>query len=254
MVFSQAEARVFYTCDKNIPSYYVLSDKGNAFYRNDKADNVTNKLRELLDLNDDTTLGLVNTLTDIAGGFHETYQQYYKGVEVDGKRCSVHYTCDGLARMVNGNLWMVEGIDVFPTKEDGEAKILAIEAIKEEFLKEKRGTSSDIWNSINIDSIVSFKQAKLVVYVKNEIPYLAYKFLFHSSIIELNQCVYIDANHGNVLDIHSTTCSISTTAQSVYSNVVPIETEYNSSTYRLRDNARGNGIKHYYWCEVKECK
>lgn len=188
-------------------------------------------------------MGLVNTLTDIAGGFHETYQQYYKGVEVDGKRCSVHYTCDGLARMVNGNLWIVEGIDVFPTKEDGEAKNLAIEAIREEFLKEEKGTSTDVWKSINIDSIVSFKQAKLVVYVKNDVPYLAYKFLFHSSIVELNQCVYIDANHGNVLDIHSTICSISTIAQSVYSNIVSIETEYNSGTYRLRDNTRGNGIE-----------
>ena len=84
-------------------------------------------------------MGLVDTLTDIAGGFHETYQQYYKGVEVDGKRCSVHYACDGQARMVNGNLWTIEGIDVSPAKKNGEAKILAIEAIKEEFLKEKRG-------------------------------------------------------------------------------------------------------------------
>lgn len=243
MVISQTEAQVLFTCDKTIPSYYVLSDKGNAFCRNEKVDGVTNKLRELLKLNDDTTLGLVDTLTDIAGGFHETYQQYYKGVEVDGKRCSVHYTCDGMARMVNGNLWTVEGIDVFPAKKNGEAKNLAIEAIRIEFQKEERESSTDIWKSINIDSVVLFKQAKLVVYVKKDIPHLAYKYLLNSSILELNQCVYIDANNGNVLDIHSTICSITTTAQSVYSNTVPIETEYSSGTYRLRDTTRGNGIE-----------
>ena len=43
MVFSQTEAQVLFTCDKTIPSYYVLSDKGNAFCRNDKVDDVTNK-------------------------------------------------------------------------------------------------------------------------------------------------------------------------------------------------------------------
>lgn len=32
MVFSQTEAQVLFTCDKTIPSYYVLSDKGNANY------------------------------------------------------------------------------------------------------------------------------------------------------------------------------------------------------------------------------
>ena len=79
--------------------------------------------------------------------------------------------------------------------------------------------------------------------------------MLSSSIIELNQCVYINANNGDVLDVHSTICSITATAASLYSNTVSIVTEYNSNTYRLRDATRGNGIETkrflgapiYYW-------
>ena len=43
MVFSQAEAQVLFTCDKTIPSYYVLSGQGDAFCRNEKPHDVTKK-------------------------------------------------------------------------------------------------------------------------------------------------------------------------------------------------------------------
>ena len=179
-------------------------------------------------MNNETTLELSDTLTDIAGGFHETYQQYYKGIEIDGKQCSVHYANDGQVKMINGNLWTVEHLDIIPAKKKEEAKVLATEAIKNELQRQGKNNPSEIWESINIDSVASYKQANLVVYIKNDSPYLAYKYMLSSMIVELNQCVYIDANNGDVLDMYSTVCSISTTAQSLYSGIVPIETQYYS--------------------------
>ena len=193
-------------------------------------------------MNNETTLELSDTLTDIAGGFHETYQQYYKNVEVDGKQCSVHYTRDGQVKVINGNLWTVEHLDITPSKKKEEAKALAVNAIKEDLQRKERGNLPEMWKSLNIDSAATYKQAKLVVYIKNEKPYLAYKYMLSSKIMELNQCVYIDANNGDILDIISNVCSISTTALSLYSDTVSIETEYYSGTYRLRDTTRGNGI------------
>lgn len=242
-VFAQVENKVIFNNDKNIPAYYVFSDHAdNTFYRNGITDDVTSHLKTILKLNNETTLELSDTLTDIAGGFHETYQQYYKGIEVDGKQCSVHYASDGQVKMINGNLWTVEHLDIIPAKKKEEAKVLATEAIKNELQRQGKNNPSEIWESINFDSVASYKQANLVVYIKNDSPYLAYKYMLSSMIVELNQCVYIDANNGDVLDMYSTVCSISTTAQSLYSGIVPIETQYYSGTYRLKDTTRGNGI------------
>lgn len=243
VMYAQLDSKVVYTCDQSIPSYYVFSERDGTFYRNDKADDITKQLNTLLKLNNETTLELVDTLTDIVKGYHETYQQYYKGVEVDGKQCSVHYAPDGQVEMINGNLLTINGLDVIPTKKMSDAKTLAVEALKTSLQKKGNGVSSDIWKSINIDSVATYKQAKLVVYIKDDIPYLAYKYMLSSSIIELNQCVYINANNGNVLDIHSTTCSITANAVSLYSDTVTIETEYKSGTYRLYDLMRGDTIK-----------
>ena len=243
VMYAQLDSKVIYTCDQSIPSYYVFSERGGTFYRNDKADDITRQLNTLLKLNSETTLELVDTLTDIVKGYHETYQQYYKGVEVDGKQCSVHYASDGQVEMINGNLLTINGLDVIPAKKMSDAKTLAVEALKTSLQKKGNGVSSDIWKSINIDSVATYKQAKLVVYIKDDIPYLAYKYMLSSSIIELNQCVYINANNGDVLDVHSTICSITANAASLYSDTVSIVTDYNSNTYRLRDATRGNGIE-----------
>lgn len=41
-------------------------------------------IHAILDLNDDITLVLKDTLTDKQGGFHEFFKEYYKGFEVEG--------------------------------------------------------------------------------------------------------------------------------------------------------------------------
>lgn len=241
-MYAQTENVPIFTCDKNIPSYYVSKDDGDSFYRNERSQTKMTRLKEILQINSETSLVLADTLTDIAGGFHETYQEVYKGVEVDGKRCAVHYSNDGVMKMINGNLLTLDGVEVFPTKKKSEVKPLALEAIRAELRKKSGDAALRKPDSINLDSVLTFKESKLVIYIKDDIPYLVYKFTFNSFIVDLNKCVYIDANNGNVIDIHDTFCDISTTAQSVYSNIVPIETIYSSGKYRLHDTTRGNGI------------
>lgn len=240
-LYAQTENVSIYTCDKNIPSYYVSKENGDSFYRNERSQTKMTRLKEYLQINSETSIVLSDTLTDIVGGFHEIYQEVYKGVEVDGKRCAVHYSNDGIMKMINGNLLTLKGIDVIPTKKSSEVKPLALDAIRAECKKSGDAILRKI-DSINLDSVLTFKESKLVIYIKDDIPYLVYKYTLSSLIVELNKIVYIDANNGNVIDVHDTFCDISTTAQSVYSNVVPIETTYSSGKYRLHDTSRGNGI------------
>lgn len=77
-----------YTIDINIPSYVIPS---NSFKQNSiKNKTINNRrntsLEEILSLNNHTHLILLDTISDLSGGFHESYIEYYKGVEIDGTK------------------------------------------------------------------------------------------------------------------------------------------------------------------------
>ena len=241
---AQTKMDLIYTCDKYIPSYYVVPETQKASINNSKGKDSVIILKELLKLNDETTVMLADTLTDIAGGFHETYQQYYKGLEVDGRRCVIHYDQDGYTKLINGDLKTIQGLSVDPTVSMTEAKHHALIFLKKDLYRCLRQTEKGI-EEIDIDSVASIRQEKFVIYIKDDVPYLAYRFGVSSLLPELNQIVYIDAFNGEVIDAKSTLCAISANAVSLYSDTVTIETEYVSGAYRLRDNTRGEGIETY---------
>ena len=183
---------------------------------------------------------LCDTLTDIVGGFHETYKQLYKGIEVEGTKCVVHYNNTGIAKMISGNLKTIEKLAVTPKITAWQSKSIAIETIeKDESLAEclKRGVISRI-----DDSLINCNEGTLVVFVSNDVPHLAYKHYIRSKIQSLNKRIYIDAETGDYLGGYSTVYNMSTNASTVYSGVRPIETQYLNNRYVLRDNTRGNGV------------
>ena len=235
-----------YTNDKHIPSYFFVPDDIGALKFNVKDSNKKSIIKNLLKLNEETTLMLADTLTDIAGGFHESYKQYYKGLEVDGARCVVHYTGNGQAKMISGNLKTIENKAIEPTIRKEQAKSLALHSIsfKEKIKNKKTFVNQD---SVDIDSILTFRQESLVIYVKEMTPYLAYKYVISSIAPELNQCVYVDANRGTILDKETTICNVSATVSTLYSGIQTIETQYYQNYYRLRDYTRGYGIETFQY-------
>ena len=96
--------------------------------------------------------------------------------------------------------------------------------------------------AIHGDSLLKCYEGILVVYMKEDIPYLAYKHFVQSIIPSLNRCIYVDAETGDYLGGYSTICNISTYVNTVYSNTQLIETQYLNNSYALVDNTRGNGI------------
>ena len=80
-----------FTIDKTIPSYLEVADRGIVLLPswNNSCNDNNNVLRELLKLNNETTTTLVDTLSDAAGGFHESYREYYRGILVDGTRYTI---------------------------------------------------------------------------------------------------------------------------------------------------------------------
>lgn len=75
----------------------------------------------MLRLNNNTTIELVDTLTDIKGGFHESYKEYYKGIEVEGTRFTIHYDRSGNAVTANGNFRTIENLDAEPIVSEEDA-------------------------------------------------------------------------------------------------------------------------------------
>lgn len=232
-----------YTKDQKIPAYYPVYNDAGILKRDGDPSGIETKICRLLKLNKETSLILCDTLTDIVGGFHETFRQLYKGIEVEGTKCVVHYNNMGIAKMISGNLRTIENLVVIPRITAWQSKSKAIETIrKDESLIEflKKGDISQI-----DDSLINCNEGTLVVFVSNNVPHLAYKHYIQSRIQSLNKRIYIDADTGDYLGGYSTIFNISTNASTVYSGIRPIDTQYLNNYYVLRDNTRGYGIMTY---------
>ena len=101
-----------YTVDKTIPAYLEITDLNRGDLT--KTKKRRNSLEQLLQLNEKTTAVISDTLTDITGGFHESYKEYYNGIEIEGSRYSIHYDKYGKACMANGNFRTINQLDVIP--------------------------------------------------------------------------------------------------------------------------------------------
>ena len=199
----------------------------------------------MLRLNNNTTIELVDTLTDIKGGFHESYKEYYKGIEVEGTRFTIHYDRSGNAVTANGNFRTIENLDAEPIVSEEDALSNVIQYIG----AEKYAWQENIVSYIKQDEdemIESFyPKGQLVFFINQDNVYLAYKFYVECLVPQRSLCVYADALTGSVLSVRSSACEATASVTTRYSGVRSIETQYYNSNYRLRDYTRGNGIVTY---------
>ena len=220
-----------YTIDKQIPSFMEITDKGISIPKGTAIKARHIGLEKLLNLNDETSAILKDTLTDMAGGFHESCIEYYHGIEVEGTRYTIHYNKNGFPTTANGNFRTVKNILTVP-------KISESDALKS--AKSHIGADKYSWEDGE-----DYPKGKLVVLIKEDKAFLAYKFAINAIVPHSYRFIYINAENGGILDSYSAEYPISSSVQTRYSNTVQIETQYYNNYYRLRDYSRGNGIKTY---------
>ena len=194
-----------YTKDKKIPAYYAIPDDAGVIKREKSSNGMETQICQLLKLNKETSLVLRDTLTDVVGGFHETYKQLHNGIEVEGTKCVVHYNKIGIARMISGNLRTIENLDITPRITAEQSKSKAIETIKKDEGLEAFLTRSAI--SESDDCLVNCTEGTLVVFISNDTPHLAYRHYIQSIIPSMNKRIYIDADTGDFLGGYSTVYS-----------------------------------------------
>ena len=220
-----------YTIDKQIPSYVEIADRGVSHPKRTllKARHVD--LEKLLNLNDETHAILKDTLTDIAGGFHESCIEYYHGIEVEGTRYTIHYNKEGLPTMANGNFRTINSLKIIPSISESEALQRAMNYVGAEKYAWEDGEDSP--------------KGKLVIFVKDDDAYLAYKFTIHAIVPYSCLFIYINADNGRLIESYSAEYPISSSVQTRYSGTVSIETQFSGGFYKLRDYSKGNGIETY---------
>jgi Zn-dependent metalloprotease len=106
-------SKQLYSVDKKIPSYLFDVNKTEKINRTQVLSR-QEILQDLLFLNSNTSIMIANSLKDVNGGYHDSYKEIYKGVEVDGTRCTVHYNKYGEMVSVNGNFRTIEGLKTIP--------------------------------------------------------------------------------------------------------------------------------------------
>lgn len=230
-------------------SFYVDLSKEN---RN--VEKVSKDFNSWFNLDNNHSFVLLSSKTDELNITHNYYQQYYKGVSIEGAILMLH-TKNGSVYASNGQVAQFEKIDVNPIVSIENAVITAKEYLK----------VNNLINTYPVDTII----AKIPNGVSFEYKFVQ-KVRIDSSNPFVMANVYIDASNGTVLNTVSlvTNCTNTTseavnekkpfvpikfalskteniiladtpaTANTIYSQTQSIITDSYNGAYRLRDNAR----------------
>ena len=172
------------------------------------------------------------SFTDNMGEVHERYQQYYRGIKIEGMVFKKH--------IKNGNVRAVSGVYHRKSEPAHSADINYSEAVE----IAKRVVPSNNYFSNQYDE----EQVNELLYVvHNDKLILSYKIdIFSIDPLE-RYFVYINASTGAVYKkisrLHDT--DIEGSAETRYSGIKTITSDSYNGSYRLRETGRGGGIFTY---------
>jgi Zn-dependent metalloprotease len=201
--------------------------------------------------NADFQLQLKGQETDFAGNDHYKYQQYYKGIPVEGSMVRAHYSA-GLLAGLNGDFYPALRIAVKAALSESQALERALAQFPKQavFAWELKGYEA-IAQQLSKQPAASFYPKGELVAVSKEFSLqqedfrLAYKFNVFAVAPLDRRIVYIDAENGallgSVAQIHTT--DVPATAHTRYSGVQTIVCDSLAPAhYELSDWSRGSGV------------
>lgn len=235
---------VIWSVDQTIPSFVKIGPNTESYNRRNNK-NTKKALTDLLSLDKNISAVLVDTLTDVTGGFHESYREYYKGIEVEGTRATVHFNNVGEIVSINGNFRTINSVDINPSITIEKAVQNALSNLNSKLLSTDQTITRKHNHLLLEESDIPASNRKLVVYPWNEKIYLAYKINIDSNVTGIHISIYIDAHNGAVLNTINNLCSVTANVNTLFSGIRTITTQFNNGSYRLRDYDRGDGIETY---------
>ncbi|MEW6469766.1 MAG: M4 family metallopeptidase [Bacteroidota bacterium] len=232
----------------NLPSWIFFKD--NSYVPGDFA---MEELRQTLQIGEDQSFKIYRKETDQLGYVHTRYQQYYKGVKVEGGEYLVHER-GGFTYLANG-CWF-DGINVgsVPVLTEEQALGFAvqhIDAVKYKWeIAEEEAWLKYVWKD---PSKTYYPKGELIIalvnddFAKKDFR-LAYKFDIYAAEPMSRNYVYVDALTGEVINkrdrIHH--ADVPAGGITMYAgNQTWTADQVNPTSYRLRETARGQGLETY---------
>jgi len=196
-----------------------------------------NLFKTHLKMSADDELRLLKATNDDLGFTHNKFQQYFRGVKVDGCTYTSH-TQNGKILHMSGNFRAIDDINmslVMPARDAFEAAIDYVNA------------SEYAWQpGSSLGKIDGYEKPKgdlvIVPDLKQIAPArLAYKFDIYAANPLYRAEVYIDAQTGQFIKENDKLCSadVSASGASLYNGTVSFKADSYNGYYRLRQSANG---------------
>ncbi len=215
------------TKGKSFPQFQPVRDNVNR-------GQLQNIFKQYLEMTPADDLKLMKSEADQLGYVHEKFQQYYKGVKVEGATYTAH-SKTGLVKTLTGNFQGIKELDVTPSVSKTTAFSKAVARV---------GATTYAWESRVKNGFPGYEKpaGELVIVSdeeKNIEPTLAYKFDIYAAEPVYRAYVFIDAKTGSYVKedqlIHD--ANVAATANTRYNGSRPITADYTGTNYRLRETA-----------------
>ncbi len=186
----------------------------------------------------DDEMRLVGRFKDQLGFIHEKFQQYYRGVKVEGATYTAHIH-GGRIETLSGDFQKVKDLRASPTIPSRVAYLGALQHV---------GAQAYAWDADHMYGRGKEPEPELVVLADREgKKHLAFKFDIYAVDPLYRAYVYVDAHTGQFIAenqrIH--TGDIGASGNSLYNGEVSFTADFTDGSYRLRQAANGEGIETY---------
>lgn len=209
--------------------------------------------QEYFDLRSSDELRLSKTFRDDLGFEHQKFQQYYKGIKVEGGEYTLHAK-KGKVTHMNGQFLSVTDLNVEPYfSPEGALNQAIAEVGAKHYMWEEGQVGEHQHHNHNHDhdhDIYSRPEGDLVIIADVEgikDSRLTYKFDIYAAEPISRSYVYIDAHTGELVQrlerLHE--ADVAASGNSLYNGNVNFTADFTGSNYRLRQTSNGNGVETY---------
>ncbi|MCJ8167513.1 M4 family metallopeptidase [Pontibacter sp. E15-1] len=211
--------------------------------------NNVNFLKNLLKTKSKDNFRLIKSEEDDAGKLHETFKQYFDGIEVNRINYKIHYN-NGIIETANGEYADISLLTTIPAIAEEDALKNALSYINAKKYKWEDAASEQFIKENSNDKKATYFPKGEVVICKDVLKtgklwVLAWKFSISALEPNTEQYVFVDASQGQIVNYESMITDVNSpgTAQTRYSGNRNLITDSFTGGFRLWEIRNGVSVQ-----------